>query len=335
MSSEAYLADALLSSGLPRQSNREGFGRGLLEAGKSDDQIVALCADVTASTKVTLFAEAFPDRFFNVGIAEQNLVSVASGLAAVGKIPFASSFAIFNPGRNWEQIRTTICINDQNVKIVGSHAGISVGPDGATHQMLEDIALMRVLPNMMVVVPADALEAEKATMALALHRGPAYLRLSRDETPLFTTDKTPFSLTKALILRRGTDLTLVSTGTMTYEAIIAAEKLAVGGISAELLHVPVIKPLDNVSILRSIEKTGVAITIEEGQAAGGLGGAISELSTEYCPIRMKRIGVQDRFGQSGDPQEQMAAYDQTAKDIVAAGIELLESLGRKNPKGVA
>lgn len=302
---------------------RKGFGRGLKKAGELDPNVVAACADLTDSTQMSLFKEAFPDRFIEVGVAEQNLVTVGAGLAAMGKIPFVSSYATFSPGRNWEQIRTTICLNDRPVNIVGSHAGVSVGPDGATHQMLEDIALMRVLPNMVVVVPGDSLEAEKATIALAKDKRPSYLRLAREASPIISSPDSPFQIGKAYIYRTGTDITIVATGIMTAQAIVAADKLAKTGISAEVVHVPTIKPLDNVVILASAKKTKHVITIEEAQIAGGLGGAVSELLGEHLPTKIKRMGIQDRFGESGKPDELLEHFGLTSKHIVLQAHGLL------------
>src|SRR5476651_2699096 len=226
-----HLSTDLLSPEVMQEATRMGFGRGLLEAGHKNKNIVALCADLTESTRINEFAKSYPDRYIEMGIAEQNLVTVAAGMSLAGKIPFVASYAAFSPGRNWEQIRTTICLNETNVKIVGAHAGVSVGPDGATHQMLEDIALMRVLPNMTVVVPADAIEAQKATLVLAEYVGPAYIRLAREKSPIISTEKSPFSLSKAQILRSGKDLTIVACGTMVYQALMAAESLDRRGIS--------------------------------------------------------------------------------------------------------
>lgn len=308
---------------MPAEPIRKGFGRGLLEAGKANDQVVAACADLTDSTQMSLFKKEFPDRFIEVGVAEQNLVTVGSGLAAMGKIPFVSSYAAFSPGRNWEQIRTTICLNDQPVRIVGSHAGVSVGPDGATHQMLEDIALMRVLPNMVVVVPGDSLEAEKATKALAQDSRPAYLRLAREATPIITTESTPFEIGKAYVYVPGNDITIIATGTMTYQAMVAAHKLYVQGIDAEVIHVPTIKPLDAVTILSSVRKTGKVITVEEAQINGGLGGAVAELLSEEHPAILKRIGMRDQFGESGSPSELVEHFGLTAKHIMLTAHSLI------------
>jgi transketolase len=310
---DLHLVD--ITGKLESEPIRKGFGRGLLEAGKRDANVVAACADLTDSTQMSLFKAEFPERFAEIGVAEQNLVTVGAGLAAMGKIPFVSSYAAFSPGRNWEQIRTTACLNERPVKIVGSHAGVSVGPDGATHQMLEDIALMRVLPNMVVIVPCDAVEAEKATLAMAKDPRPNYLRLAREATPIITTKKTPFEIGKAYVLEKGADVTIIATGTMTYQALVAAEKLYKDGIEAEIVHVPTIKPLDTETILKSVRKTGAVVTAEEGQIAGGLGGAIAELLGEECPAHLKRIGMQDRFGESGDPNELLEFFGLDAKHI--------------------
>jgi transketolase len=300
---------------LPAEPIRKGFGRGLLEAGKRDKNVVAACADLTDSTQMSLFKAEFPSRFVEIGVAEQNLVTVGSGMAAMGKIPFVSSYAAFSPGRNWEQIRTTICLNDRPVKIVGSHAGVSVGPDGATHQMLEDITLMRVLPNMVVIVPGDSLEAEKATLAMAKDTRPNYLRLAREATPIITTKDTPFAIGPAYVFKQGSDVTIIATGTMTYQALKAAEKLTDDGIDAEVIHVPTIKPLDGDTIITSVRKTKAVVTVEEGQMIGGLGGAIAELLAENYPAPLIRIGMRDRFGESGEPDQLLVHFGLDAKHI--------------------
>jgi transketolase len=318
----AHLQD--ISGKLEAEPIRKGFGRGLLEAGKRDVNVVAACADLTDSTQMGLFKAEFPDRFVEIGVAEQNLVTVGSGLSAMGKIPFVSSYAAFSPGRNWEQIRTTICLNDRPVKVVGSHAGVSVGPDGATHQMLEDIALMRVLPRMVVIAPCDSVEAEKATLAMAADKRPNYLRLAREATPVITTAETPFEIGKAQVFHSGEDVTIIATGTMTYQALLAAESLYKDGVSAEVIHVATIKPLDAETILKSVRKTGVVVTAEEGQIIGGLGGAIAELLSENHPAKLHRIGMQDRFGESGAPDELLEHFGLTAKQIRLAAHALVE-----------
>lgn len=309
------LVENLFSDDVSMEPIRAGFGRGLKLAGEKDAAVVALCADLTDSTQMSKFKEAFPERFVEIGVAEQNLVTVASGMARAGKIPFTSSYAAFSPGRNWEQIRTTICLNDQPVKVVGSHAGISVGPDGATHQMLEDIALMRVLPNMVVVAPGDSIEAEKATQALATNGKPGYLRLAREKTPVFSTEQSPFEIGKAYVLRHGDDVCLLGTGTMTYQLLVAAEQLAKHGIHAEVVHVPTIKPLDEATILSSAKKTGRIVTAEEAQVTGGFGSAIAELLSDKLPMPIKRIGMQDRFGESGSPDELLDHFGLTGPKI--------------------
>jgi transketolase len=304
---------------------RKGFGRGLVAVGEMNTNVVAACADLTDSTQMGLFKEKFPTRFFEIGIAEQNLVTVGSGLAAMGKIPFVSSYAAFSPGRNWEQIRTTICINDRPVKIVGSHAGVSVGPDGATHQMLEDIALMRVLPNMAVIVPCDSIQAEKATIAMASDKRPNYLRLAREATAVITNDKTPFEIGRSYVYREGNDITIFACGTLVYESLVAAEILNSEGISAEVVNVATIKPLDQETILNSVSKTRLVVTVEEAQINGGLGGAISELLSEHLPTKILRIGMQDRFGESGEPEELIKHFHLDSMSIAQKVKELVKN----------
>ncbi|MDO8336029.1 MAG: transketolase C-terminal domain-containing protein [Candidatus Saccharibacteria bacterium] len=324
--SDFALNPKLYDQDVEQEPIRAGFGRGLKAAGEKNEQIVALCADLTESTQMHHFRDAFPERFIEIGVAEQNLVTVASGMAAMGKIPFTSSYAAFSPGRNWEQIRTTIALNNQPVRIVGSHAGISVGPDGATHQMLEDIALMRVMPNMVVIAPGDAKEAEKATLALAEDSRPAYIRLAREKTPIFSTDEAPFEIGKAHVLRDGRDITLLGTGTMTYQLLVAANILAQEGIEAEVVHVPTIKPLDDHTILASLRKTGRALTAEEAQRDGGFGGAVSELLSSKLPMPLKRIGMRDRFGESGDPNELLQKFELTSESIVYKARTFVHSI---------
>jgi transketolase len=302
---------------------RAGFGRGLLKAGKKDDSVIALCADLTDSTQMNSFEDEFPERFVEVGVAEQNLVTLASGMAAMGKTPFASSYAAFCPGRCWEQIRTTICLNNQNVKIIGSHAGLGVGPDGATHQALEDIALMRTLPNMQVFAPADSIEAEKITLEIAKTKSPSYLRLSRQPVPVFTNPNTHFEIGKGIKLKDGHQLTILSTGTTTWHALEAGLKLKEHGIDAEVLHFPTIKPLDKELIIESAKKTKRFITVEDHQIAGGFGSAIAEVTSESFPIPVIRIGVEDKFGQSGTPEELFRLYGLTSTNIVKKALDLI------------
>ncbi|MCW1930278.1 MAG: transketolase family protein [Candidatus Kerfeldbacteria bacterium] len=302
---------------LPISAIREGFGKGMLEAGKHDPRVVGLSADLTESTQMHLFAKEFPDRFVQVGVAEQNLATVASGLAAAGKIPFASSFAAFSPGRNWEQIRTTICYNNQPVKMVGSHSGLSAGPDGATHQILEDVALMRVLPNMVVVVPADAEQTRTATLALAQDPRPAYLRLVREKTPVFTTPETPFEIGKAQVISEGSDVTIVVAGPFIVEALKAAAQL--GNLaSLEIINMHTISPFDHTTLIASAQKTGRVITIEDHQIIGGLAGAVCESLAEHCPTPVMRLGLKNTFGESGQVPELWKKHNLSAEGIVAA-----------------
>lgn len=296
-------------------ATRSGFGRGLVRAGETNENVVALCADLTGSIKMDGFQKAFPDRFIEIGIAEQNLVTVGAGLALAGKVPFVASYAAFSPGRNWEQIKTTACLNDVPVKVVGGHAGLYTGPDGATHQMLEDIALMRVMPGMVVLNPCDAVEAEKMVLAMAKDKRPNYIRLCREATPIITTEKTPFEIGKAYVFTPGSDVTIIATGTMVYPALEAAEKLYKDGIDAEVINVPTIKPLDEETILKSVRKTGCVVTVEEAQIAGGLGGAVAELLGENHPVPLKRIGMHDRYGESGTPEELFEHFGLDAKHI--------------------
>jgi transketolase len=321
--SDMHLTDNIRDKDIKQEPIRAGFGRGLVEAGRRDENVVGVCADLTDSVKMGDFAKTFPDRFIEAGIAEQNIVTVGSGLAAMGKVPFVSSYAAFNPGRNWEQIRTTVCLNDRPVKIIGSHAGLSVGPDGATHQMLEDIALMRVLPNMTVFAPCDSVEAEKITLAMATDSRPGYMRLAREQSPIITTDKTPFEIGKAYVFQEGTDVTIIATGTMTYHALVAADILRGDGISAEVVHVPTIKPLDTKTIVASAKKTGAVVTAEEGQRVGGLGGAVAELLSEEHPTRLRRIGMKDHFGESGEPSELFKHFGLTGMHIALAVHDVL------------
>jgi len=318
-----YLADNILSADVAQEPIRAGFGRGLAAAAARDERVVGACADLTDSTHMGEFAKAFPERFVEIGIAEQNLVTVGSGLASQGKIPFVSSYAAFAPGRCWEQIRTTICLNNQPVKIVGSHAGVSVGPDGATHQMLEDMAIMRVLPNMVVIAPGDSLEAERVTFAMAMDDRPTYVRLAREKTPIISTAGTPFTIGKAYVYRQGADVSLITTGTMTYHAIVAAEQLAKDGIIAEVVHVPTVKPLDTETILESVRKTKCVVTAEEGQMAGGFGSAVAELLSEEFPVPVRRVGMKDRYGESGEPNELLIHFGLDANHIRLAAHDVV------------
>jgi transketolase len=299
---------------LEQAPTRDGFGNGAVEAGKADERVVVLCADLAESTRAEWFQKEFPERYIEMGVAEQNMATVASGLANYGKIPFITSYAAFSPGRNFEQIRTTIALNDVPVIVCGMHAGVSVGPDGATHQPLEDIAMMRALPNMTVVVPADAEEARKATVAAAKLGKPTYLRFGRAKTPLFTTPETPFAIGKAEVLwapPKGSEkphATIIACGALVHNALLAAHSLAEKGIGVIVVNSHTVKPLDEKTILSAACQSGAVVTVEEHQIAGGLGGAVAELLAREMPLPIEFVGVEDSFGQSGEPEELIAHY---------------------------
>jgi transketolase len=301
--------------------NRNGYGEGLRMAAERDARIVALSADLTESTRTNVFADAFPERFVQVGIAEQNMASVASGMAAMGKIPFIASYAMFSPGRSWEQVRTTIAYNESNVKIIGAHAGISVGPDGATHQAIEDIAIMRVIPSMVVIAPCDVIEARKAVLAAAKYEGPVYIRIAREPTPVVTTEATPFSIGKAEVFYEKNPahthtVGLIVTGTLTHTALVVAESLNQEGIGVSVLHMPTIKPLDTAALATFGQHHALIVSIEEHQVLGGLGSAVAEYYGEYQPKRVIRIGINDEFGQSGTMTELYAHYGLDVTSII-------------------
>jgi transketolase len=302
---------------------RQGYGEGLVEAGSRNKDVVALGADITASVKTDMFKKEYPDRFISLGIAEQNHIGVAAGLSLGGKVPFVTNYGVFLAGRAWDQIRTTVCYSNLNVKLGGAHGGISVGADGATHQAMEEISIMRCLPNMRVVVPADYYETKKATIAAAEAFGPVYVRFGREKVPVVTNETTPFELGKAYCLRDGSDAAVVACGAMVYEALVAAEKLAGEGISVMVINSHTIKPLDNETILEAAEKTGAMVTAEEHQLAGGMGSAILELLAQNYPVPVQMIAVNDRFGESGEPDVLMKAFGLTSDDIVAAVREVL------------
>ncbi|WKZ27001.1 MAG: transketolase C-terminal domain-containing protein [Candidatus Paceibacterota bacterium] len=304
---------------------RDGYGRGLVRAGEADERVVVLCADLTESTKSHWFAERFPERFIQVGVAEQNMALVAAGMAQYGKIPFIASYAAFSPGRNNEQIRTNACLNNVPVKIAGSHAGISVGPDGATHQALEDIGLMRMIPRMQVVVPCDAFEAEKATIAIAQNGAPSYIRLAREKTPVFTLPDTPFELGKALVLREGPDVALIACGSLVYEALLAAEQLQREGISCTVVNNHTVKPLDTETIKAVAQRCGAVVTIEEHQRAGGMGSAVAEYLIQHAPVPLAFVGMADSFGESGAPEELLKHFRLDAEGIIASARAVLKN----------
>lgn len=310
-----------LKEDMKKKAIRDGYGEGLLVLGEENKSVVVLVADLSESTRAEGFAKKFPERFIQVGVAEQNMATIAAGLGSSGKIPFMSSYATFSPGRNWEQIRTTISYNDSNVKIAGHHSGISVGPDGATHQALEDIAMMRVMPNMRVIVPCDSIEAKKATIAAAKMWGPVYIRFAREKTPIITTEESSFVPGKAEALRwsrKKPECVIIACGSLVHSAIMASEELDKEGIPTLVLNNHTIKPLDEKKILETAEKAGSVVTVEEHQIKGGLGGAISELLALHRPLPIEFIGMQDTFGESGQPDELMEKYGMSVKDIKLA-----------------
>ncbi|KND49783.1 MAG: transketolase [Parcubacteria bacterium C7867-008] len=312
-----HLVEEVFAKDIAQKPTRDGFGTGTIEAGHADENVVVLCADLKESTRAEWFEKEFPDRFIEVGIGEQNMAGLGSGFAAAGKVPFIASYAAFNPGRNYEQIRTTIALNEQPVIICGMHAGVSVGPDGATHQMLEDIGLMRMLPHMTVINPGDAEEARKAVVAAAKAGIPIYIRFGRAPVPVFTTTETPFAIGKALPVWEGEKpkVALLSTGALTYQALQAARALAADGIESLVLHVPTIKPLDTEAVVAAAKRTGRVITIEEHQIAGGFGSAVAECLSEHYPVPINRLGIHDSFGQSGTPEELLEHYGLSAAHI--------------------
>ena len=309
-----------------QRATRDGYGDGLLRAGEKDPNVVVLCADLTESTRSEGFAKKYPEKFFEIGVAEQNLAAIAAGLGVSGKIPFISSYAAFSPGRNWEQIRTTISYNDSNVKIAGAHTGISVGPDGATHQAIEDIATMRVMANMRVFVPCDAIEAKKATIAAAEIWGPVYLRFTREKSPVLTTEGTPYTPGKAEIFwqSKKPQVAIIGCGPLLHNALLAARELEKEKIGSIVLNCHTIKPLDEVTILAAAKKCGAVVTVEEHQVMGGLGGAVAEFLAKRHPTPMEFIGMQNTFGESGSPKELIEKYGMGAKDIKKAALRVIK-----------
>ena len=330
LSDKAHLNPKLFDEDVEQVPSRNGYGEGLVLAGEENKNVVALCADLTESTRTQAFAEKFPERFVEIGVAEQNLATVASGMAAAGKIPFITSYAMFSPGRNWEQIRTTICYNDRPVKIIGSHAGISVGPDGATHQALEDMAITRALPNMVVICPTDAIEAKKATQAIARHPQPCYMRLSREKVPVITTEQTPFEIGKAIVCWEGEKpkVAIIACGTMVHRSLQGAKELEKHKIGVRVINCPTIKPLDKDTILKAAEECGGIVTVEEHQIHGGLGAAVAEVVSQKFPVPMKIIGVEDRFGESGEPNELLEKFGLTKETIIKAVTHVLRMKGK-------
>ena len=309
---------------IEKKPTRDGFGDGLVEAGKKDKNVVALCTDLTDSTRISFFKKEFEDRYFQIGIAEQNMASVAAGMAVSGKIPFISSYGVFSPGRNWDQIRVSVCYNNANVKIAGAHTGISVGPDGATHQALEDIAITRCIPNLVVIAPCDYHETKKATEASAKFKGPVYIRFAREKTPVFTTKKTPFKIGKANLLKTGSDVTIIACGPLVYDALLASHELEKHNISASVLNNHTIKPIDQKSIIAEAKKTGAVVTVEEHQIMGGMGSAVCEVLANKFPVPVEMVGMQDSFGESGTPEELLKKYKMDKSAIIKAVKKVLK-----------
>jgi transketolase len=304
---------------LKQVPTRNGMGEGLIEAGSRDRNVLGICADLSESTRFEGFKKAHPDQYVEIGVSEQMLVAMAGGLAAVGKIPWIASYAMFNPGRSWEQVRTIMALNETNVKIAGAHAGVSVGPDGATHQAIEDIAIMRVIPHMMVVVPCDAVQTKKAVLALSQTWGPTYLRFGRDKSPVITTEQTPFAIGKAQTFREGGDVAIVACGILVYNALIAADQLArEDGIEARVVNNHTIKPMDEDAIVNAARACGAIVTVEEHQKQGGMGSRVAEILAAAHPAPIEFVGVDDRFGQSGDPAELIEYYGMGVDAIKAA-----------------
>lgn len=308
---------------IKQKPTRDGYGEGLVAAGEKNSDIVALGADITASVRVDWFRDRFPDRFFNLGIAEQNHMGIAAGLSLAGKVPFVTNYGVFLAGRAWDQIRTTVCYSNLNVKLGGAHGGISVGPDGATHQALEEVSIMRCLPNMKVIVPADYLETKKATIAAAEMFGPIYIRFGREKVPMITNEETPFEIGKAYCVREGTDVAIIACGVMVYEGLVAAEALAKEGISVMVINNHSVKPIDEKTIIEAAQKTGAVVTAEEHQVAGGMGSAVLEVLAQNCPVPVKMVGVYDRFGESGEPDILMKEFGLNSESLINAVKEVL------------
>jgi len=320
LNKDAKLSEKIFKDDIEQLPTRHGFGDGLVVAGKEDSNVVALCADITESTRVSVFRKEFPERFVEVGIAEQNMMGLAAGMAMVGKIPFVASYAVFSPGRNWDQLRVSVCYSNANVKVVGAHTGVSVGPDGATHQALEDIAITRCLPNLVVIAPADYNETKKATIAAAKYKGPVYLRFAREKTPVFTTEETPFEIGKAYYLweSKKPEVVIIGCGPLLYNALIAAKELEKEGINVSVLNNHTIKPIDEEIIIEAAKKAGAVVTVEEHQIMGGMGSAVAEVLIKNNPVPMEFIGMNNSFGESGEPNQLIEKYKMGVKSIKEA-----------------
>ena len=333
----AKLAENVLDlKTVEQKPTREGFGLGLVQAADENPNVIGLCADLTGSTKMDAFAKKYPERFIQMGVAEQNLAVTAAGLSSVGKIPYITSYAMFSPGRNWEQIRTTICYNEQNVKIIGSHSGVSVGPDGATHQAIEDIAITRPIATMTVFAPCDVNEGKKVTYAVSKVHSPAYIRFTREKTPVMTTPETPFEIGKAQIFwdpiyggstSIDVDVAIIACGPLLHNAILAAAELEKEGIGVRVINCPSIKPMDEETIIQAAKDAGAVVTVEEHQVAGGMGSAVAELLVKTYPVPIEFIGVQDRFGESGNPNELLEHFGMGVSHIKTAVKKVIARKG--------
>ena len=320
------LSEKIFTDGVDELPTRDGYGNGLVELGGQNPNVVVLCADLAESTRSLWFKEKYPERYIEMGVAEQNMAAIAAGLAVSGKIPFVSSYAVFSPGRNWEQIRTTAAYNNANVKIAGAHAGVSVGPDGATHQAIEDIATMRVIPNMKVIVPCDAIEAKKATVAAGEIYGPVYLRFAREKTPVLTSEETPFKIGKAEVLWHSArpEAAIIGCGPLLYNAMLAAAELEKEEISVVVLNSHTVKPIDEKTIIEAAKKCGAVVTLEEHSIIGGLAGAVAEVLAKNHPVPMEFVGMRDVFGESGPPNDLIEKYGMAVKDIKEAVKRVLK-----------
>lgn len=327
---ETHLNPKLYQADIEQIPTRNGYGEGLLKLGETDPNVVVLTGDLAESTRVLDFWKKYPERFIECGVAEQNMMGIAAGLALSGKTPFVSSYAVFVPGRCWDQLRVSVCYSNSNVKVAGAHSGISVGPDGATHQALEDIATVRPLPNLIVVVPCDSIETKKATLAVAKHKGPAYFRFTREKTPVITTENTPFEIGKAEVYRDGEDATIVACGPLVYQSLVAAEQLKKEEkLSVRVINNHTIKPIDKLTLAKAAKETGAIVTVEEHQINGGLGGAVAEVLSENYPVPMVRVGMPDHFGESGTPDELLEKYGMTTQTIKEAVLEVLRKKVRR------
>lgn len=305
---------------IEQEATRKGYGQGVLDLGASDEKVVVLTADLAESTQVLDFAKKYPERFIECGVAEQNMMGIAAGIALYGKTPFVSSYATFSPGRSWDQLRVSVCYSMANVKIAGAHTGVTVGPDGATHQALEDVAITRVLPNLTVVVPCDSIEAQKVTVAVGRRRGPAYFRLGRSKTPVMTTEDTPFEVGKAIVFREGTDVAIIGSGPVLYNGLLAAIELEKEGISVMVVNNHTIKPIDEKTIIEAAKKCGAIVTLEEHQIMAGCGSAVCEVLAMHQPVPVEMVGMPNHFGESGQPEELIEKYGM-GKDAVIAAVK--------------